>query len=108
MKTPTTPELPLRISPKAQKKIEEYAALLNLSPEHGFRIGVKKEGAHLKKIVGFDKKRFTDQQYSVENLVVFIDRRETKHVEKHVLDFKETSTEKGFVFRAKPQQTAAS
>jgi Fe-S cluster assembly iron-binding protein IscA len=97
--TPKTLTLPINITPRALQKLAEYNELLNLDNEAFIRLGVKKEGAHQKKILGIDEKRFTDQKYEHENLSFVIDRRELKHLEGHKLDFKETSNQKGFVFR---------
>ncbi|MCB0736295.1 MAG: hypothetical protein KDC92_02195 [Bacteroidetes bacterium] len=90
---------PIKLTKAAIDKINAYHLLLAVPNDHGLRIGVKKEGAHLKKIVGFDTKRFTDQKFLVEDITFFIDRRELKHFENVTLDFKETANHKGFVFR---------
>lgn len=99
MTTGTTLDLPIKITDKALQKIKEYGQLLGVGQDNGLRIGVKKEGAHQKKILGFDTKRFTDQKYDSNGVVIFIDRRELKHFDHFYLDFKETASGKGFVFR---------
>jgi len=94
------PELPIAISPRALQKLSDYNELLNLDNEAFIRLGVKKEGAHLKKILGIDEKRFTDQVYALQDLQFVIDRRELKHIEGFKIDFRETNAQKGFIFRA--------
>lgn len=93
------PVLPLALSEKALVKLKEYNELINIAGDSFVRIGVKKEGAHQKKILGFDEKRFTDQLYAFEGIQFVIDRRELKHFEQSKLDYKETTAHKGFVFR---------
>lgn len=99
MTTATALNLPIKITDKALQKIKEYGQLLGVGQDNGLRIGVKKEGAHLKKILGFDTKRFTDAKYDCDGITVFIDRRELKEFDHFYLDFKETVSGKGFVFR---------
>lgn len=93
------PELPILLSSKALEKIKEYNELVNITGDSFLRLGVKREGAHTKKILGFDEKRFTDQQYRLDDVLFVIDRRELKHFENVKLDYKETSSQKGFIFR---------
>ncbi|MBI1182846.1 hypothetical protein GC194_01150 [bacterium] len=97
---PNIPQLPIAISDRAEKKLIDYNELLNFDQSAYIRIGVKKEGAHLKKILGVDEKRFTDQVYSHGDLKFVIDRRELKHLLENKIDFRETSNQKGFIFRA--------
>ena len=94
-----TPKLLVSITPKALKKIKEYQLLLMPGNEIGVRIGLKKEGVHQKKILGFDHKKFTDETFIVDDLLFFVDRRELKHFENIHLDFRDTATEKGFIFK---------
>lgn len=93
------PALPLSLSIKALEKLKEYNELVNITGDSFIRIGVKKEGAHLKKVLGFDEKRFTDQLYEQDEMSFVIDRRELKHFDNIKLDYKETNSQKGFVFR---------
>lgn len=95
------PELHIPISGKAAKKLKEYNDLLNYSNDMGVRIGVKKEGAHLKKIIALDEKRFTDQEFKFDNLFFYIDRRELNQFEDYRIDFRENANQKGFIFKKK-------
>jgi Fe-S cluster assembly iron-binding protein IscA len=97
--TPKIEALPITISDRAFAKLKDYNELLNLDNEAFVRLGIKKEGAHIKKVLGIDTKRFTDQLYNYNDLLFVIDRRELKHIVDNRLDFKETSNQKGFVFR---------
>ncbi|MGB0430713.1 MAG: hypothetical protein ACPGLV_09585 [Bacteroidia bacterium] len=99
--------LPVVITPRALKMLKDYNELLNLDNSAYIRIGIKKEGAHTKKIMGIDEKRFTDQVYEQNDLKFVIDRRETKHVQNHKIDFRETSNQKGFIFRALKNEQGA-
>lgn len=97
--SPKMTPLPIAISDKAMVKLVEYNELINMGNDAQIRIGTKKEGAHIKKILGFDEKRFTDQLFQFKELTFLIDRREIKHFDGYKLDYKETSSQKGFVFR---------
>lgn len=97
--SPKTAALPIPISQKALDKLVEYNELINLGNDAQIRIGTKKEGAHIKKVLGFDEKRFTDQLYELNELTFVIDRREIKHFDGFRLDYKETNSQKGFIFR---------
>ena len=94
-----SPDLPIPISSKAISKLKEYSELLIYDNKAFIRLGVKKEGAHMKKVIGVDEKRFTDQAYEMEDISFVIDRRELKHLEGSRLDFKETNAQKGFIYR---------
>lgn len=93
------PELPIQISPKALAKLAEYLELLGGEDQTYVRLGLRREGAHQKKILGIDGKRFTDQAYAHDDLLFVIDRRELTFLLGHSLDFKETAAQKGFIFR---------
>ena len=97
--SPKMTPLPISISDKAFSKLVEYNELINMGNDASIRIGTKKEGAHLKKILGFDEKRFTDQLFKFKELSFLIDRRELKHFDGFKLDYKETNSQKGFIFR---------
>ncbi len=97
--SPKSIQLPLQITPRAIKMLVDYNELLNMDNTAFIRIGVKKEGAHIKKIMGIDEKKFTDQVYEYADLKFVIDRRELKQLENHKIDFRETSNQKGFIFR---------
>ncbi|MBI3143162.1 MAG: hypothetical protein HYZ16_10075 [Bacteroidetes bacterium] len=98
-KQATLPQLPIPVSPRARAKLADYLELLGSGEQTYVRLGLRREGAHQKKILGIDGKRYTDQAYTLGDMLFVIDRRELEALQGHSLDFKETAAQKGFIFR---------
>lgn len=71
----------------------------NIPSDYGLRVGIRGGGcAGVSLIIGFDKKKETDQSYTIEGIPVFVDKRHTLFVIGKEIDFYEGSEGRGFMF----------
>ena len=92
---------PVTISKKAIQEIKHIIQTKKVPDGYGLRIGVKGGGCGATLILGFDQKLENDIEYEVENIPVYIQKRETLFVIGKEVDFYEGSDKRGFVFSDK-------
>ncbi|MBL7865032.1 MAG: iron-sulfur cluster assembly accessory protein [Cyclobacteriaceae bacterium] len=72
----------------------------NIPADYGLRVGIR--GGHgcggAQLILGFDKQRDTDVDYSLEGISVYIDKKHMLYVVGKEVDFYEGADARGFVF----------
>jgi len=72
----------------------------NIPADYGLRVGIR--GGHgcggAQLILGFDKQRETDVDYSLEGISVYIDKKHMLYVVGKEVDFYEGADARGFVF----------
>lgn len=70
-----------------------------VKPEFGLRIGIRGGGCGVSDyLLGFDAKQEADDEYFVDGLRIFIDKRHSLHVLGMEIDWHEDEHQKGFVF----------
>ncbi len=65
---------------------------------YGLRLGVRGGGCGVSLMIGFDKKRDTDNLYHSNGIEIFIDKKHTMYLIGKEVDFIETSESRGFTF----------
>lgn len=90
--------LPVTISSRAATEIKKIMETKNIPQGYGLRVGVKGGGCGVSLIIGFDKKKDTDQAYTISDIPVFVDKKHTMYLMGKEVDFYEGADARGFVF----------
>ena len=90
---------PVTISSRAAAEIRKIMETKNIPAEYGLRIGIKGGGCGgAALMLGFDKRKETDQEFVIENLTVYIDKKHTLYLIGKEIDFLENEEARGFMF----------
>ena len=90
--------LPVSISKRALKEIRQIILNKNIPSDYGLRVGVKGGGCGVSLIIGFDKKKASDQAYMVEDVPVYVDKKHTMYIIGKEVDFYDGEEGRGFTF----------
>jgi iron-sulfur cluster assembly protein len=91
--------IPVKISDKALEEIKKTLAHKNIPSAYGLRIGVKGGGcAGVSYVLGFDKKGTADQEYLLDEVPVYIAKKDTMFLIGMEVDFYEGTDARGFTF----------
>jgi iron-sulfur cluster assembly protein len=90
---------PIDISPKALDEINNIFHNKNIPSQYGLRIGVKGAGCSgVSYLIGFDLKKDGDEEYLINNIPVFIEKKHLMYVIGLRVDFIDEVDERGFIF----------
>lgn len=90
---------PVKIREKALEEIKLIMEKKGIPDEYGLRIGIKGAGCSgMGFLLGFDKQKLSDEEYGIDGVKVFIDKRHTMYVLGLEVDFYEGSDARGFTF----------
>ncbi len=90
---------PVSLTPKAADEVRQIMQTKNIPSDYGLRVGIRGAGcAGVSLLIGFDKKKETDQSYTVEGIQVLVDKRHTMYVIGKEIDFYDGSEGRGFHF----------
>lgn len=93
--------LPVHITPTALAEIKHIIERKNIPVEYGLRIGMRGSGCSgTSFVIGFDKKKELDQQFDLEGLPVYIEKKHLMYLFGIEVDFVENEVERGFVFNS--------
>lgn len=90
---------PVTISKKAIEEIKQILDAKKVPEGYGLRVGVKGGGCGASLILGFDVKQENDIAYEIDQVPVFIQKRETMFVIGKEVDFYEGADKRGFLFK---------
>ncbi|MGN6645540.1 MAG: HesB/IscA family protein [Cytophaga sp.] len=91
--------LPLTITQLALNQIAHIKATKNIPEGYGLRIGVRGSGCSgTSFVLGFDQKKEGDNEYLVEGLPVYIEKKHILYVAGIELDHEDSEEVSGFVF----------
>ncbi len=91
--------LPVQLTEGAIKEVKHLIKELNVPEGHGLRLGVKGGGCSgYSYILGFDQAKETDNVYTVEDIVVMVDKSQEMYLYGTLLDFKQGLENRGFIF----------
>ncbi len=92
-------EIPVKISIQAINQIKYIFERKNIPSEYGLRIGMKGAGcAGTSFVIGFDQKKSGDDEYLIDNIPVYIEKKHVMYLYGVQVDFVENEIESGFVF----------
>jgi iron-sulfur cluster assembly protein len=90
---------PVTLTKKAAEEVRKIIQTKNIPAEYGLRVGVRGGGcAGVSLLIGFDKKKETDQIYTLEGITILVDKRHTLYVIGKEVDFYEGAEGRGFMF----------
>jgi len=91
--------LPVNITQKALKKVNQIIINKNISPDYGLRIGIKGNGCIGNSfLLGFDKKKTSDEEFELEGLKIYIKKKHIMYLIGLEIDFYDKTDTKGFTF----------
>jgi iron-sulfur cluster assembly protein len=91
--------LPVSFSGAALREIQYILKEKNIPFEYGLRVGIQGGGcAGVSFIIGFDKSKSNDKIYELENLKIFIQKKDIMFLLGTEIDFEDNAEAKGFVF----------
>lgn len=89
---------PVTISLRAAEEIRKIMQTKNIPSNYGLRVGVKGGGCGVSLIIGFDKKKDSDHAYMIDNIPVYVDKKQTMYIIGKEVDFYEGEDARGFTF----------
>lgn len=90
---------PVKITSKAISEIRNILKKKNIPENYGLRIGIKDaESQAVSHILGFDIKTENDNEYIVEGIPVYIQKKDIIHLAGMTVDFYESRDVRGFTF----------
>jgi len=89
---------PIHISDKATVEIQDIMTNKKIPEGYGLRVGVKGAGCGVSFILGFDKEKEGDNAYLINEIPVFIQKKEVMFLIGKEVDFYEGADARGFVF----------
>jgi iron-sulfur cluster assembly protein len=91
--------LPLTITQLALNQIALIKATKNIPVGYGLRVGVRGSGCSgTSFVLGFDQKKDGDNEYLVEGIPVYIEKKHVLYVAGVELDFEDSEEVTGFIF----------
>ncbi len=91
--------LPLTITQLALNQIALIKNTKNIPEGYGLRIGVRGSGCSgTSFVLGFDQKKEGDNEYSVEGISVYIEKKQVLYVAGIELDYEDSEEVTGFIF----------
>ena len=97
--------VPVQITDDAVVEIKAILERKGIPDEYGLRIGIRGAGcAGINYMLGFDKKKSQDLEYTVEDIPVYVDKKHVMHLVGLKLDFVEDAETRGFSFDAEPRK----
>ncbi|WKN33197.1 iron-sulfur cluster assembly accessory protein [Porifericola rhodea] len=91
--------IPVKVSDRALEEIKKTIAHKNIPAEYGLRIGVNGGGcAGVSYVLGFDKKGQGDSEFTLDNVPVYIAKKDTIFLLGMEVDFYEGNDARGFTF----------
>lgn len=90
---------PVEITDQALVEIKKILTTKEIPEGYGLRIGVKGGGCSgMSYVLGFDKKRDFDQEFEIEEVPVYMDRRQGLYLLNTRIDYHDGLDARGFVF----------
>ena len=90
---------PVSLTPSAVEQLKRIFKEQSIPEDHGLRIGVKGGGCSgFSYVLGFDKKKETDDEYEIAGLKVFMEKAHTIYLPGMEIDWVEGLNNRGFSF----------
>ncbi len=91
--------IPIKISEKANKEIQNIIQNKNIPIDYFLRVGVKGGGCGgMSYVLGFDKKKEGDEQFEVAGIKVLVEKKHFMFLMGMEIDFYEGNDARGFTF----------
>lgn len=91
---------PVSITQKALTEIKAIIDNKNIPNDYGLRVGIGGGGGcgGISFVLGFDKKNESDLEYTVDNVMVYVDKKHAMYLLGKEVDFYDGADARGFVF----------
>ncbi len=90
---------PITLTPKALAEVKIIMQDKNVPADYGLRVGVQGGGCSgMSYLLGFDKKKDTDEVYEVDGVLVIMDKKHGMYVMGMEVDFQDGLNARGFTF----------
>lgn len=90
---------PIRLTPRAVTEVHRIIANKQIPSDYGLRVGVKGGGCSgMSYILGFDREREHDLTFKIEDVPVFMDKRQGLYLMGTTVDYHDGLDARGFVF----------
>ncbi len=90
---------PLTLTEGALHEVRSIISSKELSAEYGLRVGVEGGGCSgMSYVLGFDKKKDTDQEFEIEGVKVFMNKSHGLYLIGMQVDFQDGLNARGFTF----------
>lgn len=91
---------PVRITQKALTEIKAIINNKNIPANYGLRVRISGGGGcgGVSFVLGFDKKNESDLEYTIEDVIVYVDKKHAMYLLDKQVDFYEGPDARGFVF----------
>lgn len=89
--------IPITLTSEAQEQIRAIIESKSLPEFYGLRVGLKGAACGASFLLGFDTKSPDDDEYTLEGITIYVDRRHLMYVIGLTIDFDEDG--EGFVFQ---------
>ncbi|PWJ40121.1 HesB/IscA family protein [Sediminitomix flava] len=94
--------LPLSITDKASKEIQDIMQNKSIPEDYQFRVGMRGSGCGgAGFFIGFDTKKDDDEIYEINSIKVLVDKKHLMYLLDLEIDFEERVDERGFIFNKK-------
>ena len=103
MSTTTAPPqarpAPVHLTDQAADEIRKIMQTKDIPEGYGLRIGIRGGGCSgMSYILGFDRRRDYDQEFTIDEIPVYIDRRHGLYLMNTTIDYHDGLDARGFVF----------
>ncbi len=91
--------LPFELSETAKAEIVAIFTTKNIPPDYGLRVGIRGGGCSgISYLFGFDIKQSTDEEFDLNGIPVYIEKKHFMYVAGLQIDFISDAHENGFTF----------
>ena len=98
--------IPIALTERAIQEIKHTLEHKNIPSGYGLRVGAQGSGcAGTSYVLGFDKKKENDAEYTIEGLSVYVQKKEILFLIGMEVDFYEGTDARGFTFQKAHEQT---
>lgn len=95
----TQTQSPIAMSDTAASEIRKIMQTKKIPDGYGLRVGVKGGGCSgMSYVLGFDKKRDKDQEFDIDGIPVFMDKRHGLYLMGTTIDYHDGLDARGFTF----------
>jgi len=97
--TTKSPPPPVVLSARAASEIKSIMSSKPIPEGFGLRVGVRGGGCSgMSYVLGFDRQRDQDMVFEMEDITVFVDRRQGLYLMGTVIDYQDGLDARGFTF----------
>ena len=90
---------PIELTSRATEEVEKIIDRKDIPEGYGLRVGAKGGGCSgLSYVLGFDKKREHDQEFTVDGITVYMDKRHGLYLMNTTIDYHDGLDARGFTF----------